>query len=63
MKRHNPDWEKIFAKEVSDKTLSSFQFNCSIMSNSLRPHGLQHARPPSPLPTPGAYSNSCPLSW
>ena len=30
---------------------------------TLRPHGLQHARPPCPLPTPGAYSNSCPLSW
>ena len=27
------------------------------------PHGLQHARPPCPSPTPGAYSNSCPLSW
>ena len=33
------------------------------MSNSLRPHGLQHTRPPCPLPTPGVYSNSCPLSW
>ena len=33
------------------------------MSNSLRPQGLQHARPPCPLPTPRAYSNSCPLSW
>ena len=32
------------------------------MSNSLQPHGLQHARPPCPLPTPGACSNSCPLS-
>ena len=32
------------------------------MSNSLWPHGLQHARPPCPSPTPGAYSNSCPLS-
>ena len=32
-------------------------------SESLRPHGLQHARPPSPSPTPGVYSNSCPLSW
>ena len=31
------------------------------MSNSLQPHGLQHARPPCPSPTPGAYSNSCPL--
>ena len=33
------------------------------MSNSSRPHGLQHARPPCPLPTPRVYSNSCPLSW
>ena len=33
------------------------------MSHSLWPHGLQHARPPCPSPTPGAYSNSCPLSW
>ena len=33
------------------------------MSNSLWPHGLQHARPPCPSPTPGAYSNSCPSSW
>ena len=32
------------------------------MSNSLRPHGLQHARPPCPSPTPGVYPNSCPLS-
>ena len=32
------------------------------MSNSLGPHGLQHARPPCPSPTPGIYSNSCPLS-
>ena len=33
------------------------------MSDSLRPHELQHARPPCPSPTPGVYSNSCPLSW
>ena len=32
------------------------------MSNSLQPHGLQHARLPCPSPTPGACSNSCPLS-
>ena len=31
------------------------------MSDSLQPHGLQHARPPCPSPTPGVYSNSCPL--
>ena len=36
---------------------SSVQF-----SRSLRPHGLQHTRPPCPSPTPGVYSNSCPLS-
>ena len=33
------------------------------MSDSLRPHGLQHARPPCPSPTPGVYPNPCPLSW
>ena len=42
---------------------SSVQFSCSVMSNSLRPHGLQHARPPCPSPTPGGCSNPCPLSW
>ena len=38
-------------------------FSHSVMSDSLRPHGLQHARPPCPSPTPGVYSNSCPSSW
>ena len=33
------------------------------MSDSLRPHGLQHTRLPCPSPSPGACSNSCPLSW
>ena len=42
---------------------SSVQFSHSDMSDSLWPHGLQHARPPCPSPTPGVYSNSCPLSW
>ena len=36
-------------------------FSHSVVSDSLRPHGLQHARPPS-ITTPGVYSNSCPLS-
>ena len=40
----------------------SVQFSCSVMSDSLRPHGLQHARPLCPSPTPGVYSNSYPLS-
>ena len=42
---------------------SPVQFSCSVVSDSLRPHGLQHTRPPCPSPTPGIYSNSCPLSW
>ena len=33
------------------------------MSDSLRPHGLQHSKPPCPSPNPGVYPNSCPLSW
>ena len=43
--------------------VSSVQFSCSVMSNSLRLHRLQHARPPCPSPTPRAYSNSRSLSW
>ena len=41
----------------------SVQFSLSVVSNSLWPHGLQHTRLPCPSPTPGAYSNSCPLHW
>ena len=37
--------------------------SCSVMSNSLQPHGLQHTRLPCPSPSPGACSNSFPLSW
>ena len=40
----------------------SVQFSRSVVSDSLRPHELQHARPPCPLPTPRVYSNSSPLS-
>ena len=46
-------------KRCSVSTLIS-QFSRSVVSDSLRPHGLQQARLPCPLPTPGAYSNSCP---
>ena len=42
--------------------VSSDQFSHSVVSDSLWPHGLQHARPPSPTPTPRVYPNSCPLS-
>ena len=40
----------------------SVQFSLSVVSNSLRPHGLQHARLPCPSPTPGGCSHSCPSS-
>ena len=38
------------------------QFSHSVVSDSLRSQGLQHASPPCPSPTPGVYSNSCPLN-
>ena len=47
---------------TTGSSLSSVQFTRSVMSNSLRPHRLQHARPPCPSPTPGVYSNSRPLN-
>ena len=39
--------------------ISSVQFSHSVMSNSLRPHESQHARPPCPSPAPGVHPNSC----
>ena len=39
------------------------QFSCSVVSNSLWPHELQHARPTCPSPAPGVHSNSRPSSW
>ena len=41
---------------------SSVHFSHSVVSNSLRPHELQHSRPPCPSPTTRVYPNSCPLS-
>ena len=38
----------------------SVHFTCSVVSDSLWPHELQHARPPCPSPTPGVHPNSCP---
>ena len=45
---------------LSVNYFGSVQFSHSIVSDCLWPHGLQHARPPWPLPTPGVYSNSYP---
>ena len=42
---------------------SSVTQSCSPLCEHGVPHGLQHTRPPCPSPTPGAYSNLCPLSW
>ena len=42
--------------------ISSVQFSCSVVSDCLRPHESQHARPPCPSPTPGVHSDSRPSS-
>ena len=49
-------------KTPGETFVSSVQFSCSVVSDSLQPHGLQHARFPCPSPSPRAYSNSCPSS-
>ena len=49
-------------KTMASRPISSVQFSCSVVSDSLRPHESQHTRPPCPSPTPGVHSNSCPLS-
>ena len=61
--------EPIFARNVPlvsliflKRSLNSVQFSLSVVSNSLRPHESQHARPPCPSPTPRVHSNSCPSS-
>ena len=48
-------WDSLVAQSV--------QISRSFVSDSLWPHGLQHARSPCPSPTPGVYSSTCPLSW
>ena len=49
-------------QSININVISSVQFSRSVMSDSLRPHGLQHSRLPCPSPTPRAHSNSCPSS-
>ena len=49
--------------KLCTSSFSSVQFSCSVVSDSLRPHGLQHSRPPCPSPAPAVYSDSCLLSW
>ena len=49
-------------KRLESLLAESVQFTCLVVSDSLQPCGLQHARLPCPSPTPGARSNSCPSS-
>ena len=49
-------------KETKELFISSVQFSHSVMSDSLRPHESQHARPPCPSPTPIVHSDSRPSS-
>ena len=66
MKKKHPEMQKgsvaSWDAEQVEASFTSVQFSHSVVSDSLWPHGLQHARPPCPSPAPGAYSNSCPLS-
>ena len=70
MKNHRIQYNKnLWVYQLSLLTISilhiifsSVQYSRSVVSDSLRPHGLQHARPPCPSPTPRVYSKSCPLS-
>ena len=60
-------WKRILAESKEaylsrSYNLTSVQFSCSVVSDSLQPHGLQHARLPCPSPTPRTCSNSCPSS-
>ena len=58
-----PPWQKCIYINYSEFfCTSSVQFSHSVVSDSLWPHGLQHTRPPRPLPTPRVYTNSHPLS-
>ena len=53
------DWSNLACTHM----FSSVQFSCSVMSDSLRPHESQNARPHCSSPTPRVYSNSCPSRW
>ena len=50
------------SKYFASLAASSVQFSCSVGSDSLWPHGVQHAKPPCPSPTPGVFSKSWPLT-
>ena len=49
--------------QIDGETVQTVQFSRSVVSDSLRPHEPQHARPPCPSPTPRVHPNPCPSSW
>ena len=53
---------RFFFFTSTDHLFSSVQFSHSVVSDSLQPHELQHARPPCPSPSPRVYSDLCPMS-
>ena len=55
-------WVSLRTELGQSVSSGSVQFSRSVLSDSVQTHGLQQARPPCPLPTPGVYSNLCPLS-
>ena len=65
------EWHKALGLDFLPESLGPWrgsvssvtQFSRSVMSDSLRPHELQHARPPCPSPTPRVYPDPCPSSW
>ena len=61
--RVNTQLKQLIRIRIKKDPLTSVQFSCSVMSNSVHFHGMQHARLPCPSPTPRAYSNSCPSNW
>ena len=62
MQKKNKNKIKSCALGALGNVLATNEFCCSVMSHSLQPHGLQHARLPCPSPTPSVYSNLCPSS-
>ena len=63
----SPLWPPLPGKAILfcciQNAVSSVQFSYSVISNSLRPHRLQHTRPPCASSTPVVYTNPCPWSW
>ena len=62
MRKHYQTETCLYKKVRALKMVKSVQFSCSLVSDSLRPHEPQHARPPCLSPTPGVHPNPCPLS-